>query len=368
MIDDRELQAVIGSWLREPARVPDDLGEVLARLASTPQRRGWRPAPSTRGMHAMIGATRFILAAVVVALFGGFLVAGAPAPAPAQRQAPAAVAASPSPSGAAVASVPVSPLDAVPNVGRPLTTYELLALREALAPVRPPVAVVAEASIDLDPRMHRATLSAQAGRGLSHRRADDRGHEAALVHADRTVRELYQRARDSIDGILAFELRRYGLRFLGRMAVPPDGSLVQPVSPDTMAWADEINAGRVIAVDGWLSVLGWGVPCPAPSPKLVGRGDPDDSPFVRCPAGWISADAALPEQDPDGVAMTPPGFAIPVQASAYRDYASEPGEVADFMVPPRRGTYLLRHVGVNMGRPTGWEVVGRLEPLPAPTP
>ena len=66
--------------------------------------------------------------------------------------------------------------------------------------------------------------------------------------------------------------------------------------------------------------------------------------------------------------MTPPGFAIPVQASAYERYAPDPGDVEDFMLPPRRGVYLLRHVGVDMGPPTGWQVVGRLDPVAVPSP
>ena len=89
---------------------------------------------------------------------------------------------------------------------------------------------------------------------------------------------------------------------------------------------------------------------------------------MRCPAGWVSTGDALPEQDPSTAMMTPPGFAIPVQATAYEPYAPDPEEVEGYMVPPRRGVYLLRHVGVDMGPPTGWQVVGRLDPVVVPTP
>ena len=201
--------------------------------------------------------------------------------------APVVTGTEPSPSGQPLVSpAPSTPPAEVPNVGRPLTTDELLAVRADLAPVRRPVALVAEASIDLEPDW--VWPVCRPDRVCALGALVTTNGSMPVVLADRTVRQLYQRSRDSIDGVLAFELRGYGLRFLGRVALPPGGSLVQPVSPDMMTWADEINAGELIAVDGWLSVLGWGVPCPGPSPELVADENPDDSPFVRCPAGWIS--------------------------------------------------------------------------------
>jgi hypothetical protein len=130
-----------------------------------------------------------------------------------------------------------------------------------------------------------------------------------------------------------------------------------------MAWADTANAGQLMAVEGWLTALGWGIPCPAPPPKLFGQGAPADSPFVRCPGGWIIPEDAPPEQAPGTGALAPTGFGIPVQASAYADFAPDPGAIADYQAPPRHGTYLLRHVGIRGGRPTGWQVVGRLDPI-----
>ena len=275
--------------------------------------------------------------------------------------------AEPSPSGEPSPSLDRSIPLLLPNVARPLTTDELLDVRAELVPARPPVALVAEASIDLHPRMSGVFCPQHRDLCMIGALVTTDG-TMPVVYADRTVRELYQRSRDSIDGILAFELRRYSLRFLGRVVVPPDGTLVQPVSPETMAWADEINAGEVVAVDGWLGVLGWDVECPAPLPELVGDGDPDDSPFVRCPAGWIAPEGTLPEQGPWSGSLTPAGFAIPVQASAYQHYAPDPGDVEDYMVPPRRGVYLLRHVGIDGGPPTGWQVGGRLDPVVVPSP
>ena len=132
----------------------------------------------------------------------------------------------------------------LPNVGRPLTTDELLDVRAELVPARPPVALVAEASIDLHPRMRGVFCPQDRDLCMIGALVTTDG-TMPVVYADRTVRELYQRSRDSIDGILASELRRYLLRFLGRVVVPPDGTLVQPVSPETMAcralprWLDQ---------------------------------------------------------------------------------------------------------------------------------
>jgi hypothetical protein len=112
-MDDRELQGAIGSWLREPAVVPDDLGEVLARLSTTPQGRGWLPAPSTRGMRVMMSATRFVVAALIVALFGAFIVTGTLAPGPAHEPQPGALDASPE---AARTAAPTPGLELLPGV------------------------------------------------------------------------------------------------------------------------------------------------------------------------------------------------------------------------------------------------------------
>jgi hypothetical protein len=293
-----------------------------------------------------------VIAALLLAAVLPVGQASAASPTPGRTQSPVeSLTASPSASAADAA------------MAEPMTTDELLAVRSALAPVRPPVTVVAQGSLELDGSL--------CDRDRGHREECPIGllvtpdGSAAIVEGDRAVRELYQRAH-TVDGVLAFELHGDQLRFLGHVTLVADGLLVRPVSPETMAGADATNAGELIAVDGWLTVLGWGVPCPAPSAELVGQGDPFDSPFARCPAGWIAADATLPQQEPGSVTMTPPGFAIPVQASAYERYAPDPGQAEDFALPPRRGIYLLRHVGLDAGPPSGWQVVGRLDQDAAP--
>lgn len=130
-----------------------------------------------------------------------------------------------------------------------------------------------------------------------------------------------------------------------------------------MERADRLPEGRLLAVEGWLGVLGWGVPCPAPPGKLGRQGTA--SPFVRCPGGWIGADEASLRAGRYDTA--PPRFAIPVQAAAYALFAPEPGSVEEGATPPRRAVYLLRRVAnpePEFGDAMGWRVIGRLDPVP----
>jgi hypothetical protein len=254
-------------------------------------------------------------------------------------------------------------LEAAPNVDRALTTAELLALRVELAPVRPPVTVVADATILRDTGIPGAACLPELQSLCGIGQLSATGGARPVVFAAAAVLDHYQRAGDRIEGRLAFQLERDRLEFLGRVVLPDGGPLVQPATEDTMAWAQTANAGRLVAVEGWLTALGWGIPCRAPPPKLFGEGDPADSPFVRCPGGWITPDDALPEQAPGTGALAPTGFGIPVQASACADFAPDPGAIVDYQAPPRQGVYLLRHIGIRAGRPTGWQVVGRLDPI-----
>ena len=48
-MNDRDLQQALAGLLAEPRVVPDDFGEVLARLPVTPQRRGWWPSRRPAG-------------------------------------------------------------------------------------------------------------------------------------------------------------------------------------------------------------------------------------------------------------------------------------------------------------------------------
>ena len=172
----------------------------------------------------------------------------------------------------------------LPNVGRPLTTDELLDVRAELVPARPPVALVAEASIDLHPRMIGVLCPQDRGLCMIGALVTTDG-TMPVVYADRTVRELYQTV-PGFGSTASWRSNSVATRCGSWVAwsFPQMARSCSRSARKTMAWADEINAGQVVAVDGWLGVLGWGVECPAPLPELVGDGDPDDSPFVRCPA------------------------------------------------------------------------------------
>jgi hypothetical protein len=76
---------------------PPTLRERVAAIPLTPTRRfGWLPPIDTRG-YTMFSAFKFIAAAVIVALFGGFLVAGVLTTPQDGEVAPATVTESPSP-------------------------------------------------------------------------------------------------------------------------------------------------------------------------------------------------------------------------------------------------------------------------------
>ncbi len=240
-----------------------------------------------------------------------------------------------------------------------LTADDLVALVGDRHPGDAPVTVVAEASVlrdiahdgsDCEPAMTASTCRFGVLGGVG-------SDQPVAVIADPVVAELYQRSGPSIEGLLGFTIDDDGLHFLGRVVPAPEGG-TWPVTADVMAVAaDHVNAGQLVAVEGWLTVLGWGVPCPAPPP---GTRDAADSPFVRCPAGWILPDADLPDQGPGMTSLQPSGFGIPVQYGAYQRFAPDAAEPVDFMAPPRLGTYLLRHVARDGGPPTAWQVAGRL--------
>jgi len=72
---DRDFVAFVELQLEDPPGMrPGALSEVLSRVPTTTQRRrrGW-PASVVDGLGPISGATRYAVAAVVVALFGGFL-------------------------------------------------------------------------------------------------------------------------------------------------------------------------------------------------------------------------------------------------------------------------------------------------------
>lgn len=262
------------------------------------------------------------------------------------------VAQSPSPGGEPLA-----------NVGRPLSITELEETRTAVGMTGDQAVVVADVTAVPDPppsapTCDPVTTACPFGRlvGLS---GDDVVEVTA--RADATVG-----LPAGITGSLVLSLVGSDVELLG--ALTQLGGYTVPMDQASFAGADSSAVGTLIAVDGWLQVLGWGVPCPAPRGGRTG-----DSPFVRCPAGWITAQPFVPGNT-DNPAMEPPGFGVPVQASAYATFAPDPVRAPGRASPPlpgaagtpQRGIYLLRHVAnpIAGGVPAvGWLVIARLDTI-----
>lgn len=67
----------VEAWLKEPVWLPEsDLGRIGQLVHHTPQQRGWLPRRDLGRFESMFNATRFVIAGVIVALFGGFSLAG----------------------------------------------------------------------------------------------------------------------------------------------------------------------------------------------------------------------------------------------------------------------------------------------------
>jgi hypothetical protein len=272
--------------------------------------------------------------------------------------------ASPAPSGSTTYLVPD------PSADVPLTTEQLIAVRARTAATGETRTVVAATSVARDvPIRAPACLPRDTDTPCFFGVLDPApgASRIILVWATPAVAERFRGGDEPVDGVLAFELAGPDLRLLGRVAfATPEATHPIPVDEPSMERADLVPEGRLLAVEGWLGVLGWGVPCPM-SPGVLGR-QGMESPFVRCPAGWITADGAVPEAVPGRVTITPPGFGIPVQAAAYERFAPDPGLAQSGATPPRLAVYLLQRVAnpePEVGDPMGWQVIGRLDPVVA---
>lgn len=275
--------------------------------------------------------------------------------------------ASPAPSAlpSPVASPSGDPLSPSANTARPLTFDELIALHTSLALRGGTATVVAVASIARAASLARIDCGRSAARGATKEICtfgvlmSPGGSPGTIeVQARRSVAALFPGDGAPVTGRLAFAVDGPRLQLLGPVAAPTGG---YQVSADAvaMAQADALPIGRLIAVDGWLGVLALGISCPG-YPGILGT-QGTASPFVRCPAGWITADDAVP----DNVSLEPPGFGIPVQADAYESFAPDPLPADEHGArPPREAVYLLRHVAnpePTVGAATGWLVIGRLD-------
>jgi len=305
---------------------------------------------------------------VVALLFPDGVAAADPSAAPGSD--PPMVSASPAPSVSPEPSIEPS-LSA--NVGRPLAAEELEAERSRSRATGDTETVVAHVAIDRDHPVRGPVCPPRTARrtGCPFGVLDPSPGEGGLVLVWATSGVAARFPDDTpLEQTLVFRIDAGVLHLLGGFAMPTGPyptfdflTSVDAVAEDAM---EGVQGGGIIAVDGWLGVLGWGIPCPAPPPGILFR-QGTASPFVRCPAGWITADGALLDVPDGSFSLQPPGPGIPVQADAYRRYAPDPGPADQGATPPRRGVYLLQHVrNPDPGRePTmGWSVVGRLDPLP----
>lgn len=258
--------------------------------------------------------------------------------------------------GPAAAQSP-SPLAAgIANLTRPLTIEELDETRIAVGMTGDQAVVVAEATIstdqvDPDPACDPASTACPYGRliGLA---TDD--VVEVIARAD-----VAAQFPEGVTGSLALSLVGWDVELLGTLT--QTGAYTVPVSPEGFADQETMEPGTLVAVDGWLQLLGWGVPCPPPAAGLT-----DDSPFVRCPGGWITPDDATPPESDSSISLQPPGFGIPVQPTAYEDFAPDAQPPTAHVAPPRRAVYLLKRVAnpaPDVGSPFGWLVIARLDTI-----
>lgn len=256
--------------------------------------------------------------------------------------------------------------DADPNSERPLTHHELLDVRGEISgwPTRP-TTFVADVSIDRDQPI-RGHVCRRGVRLCSYGRLPrDGAHPDDPVVSVRPADvERLGAGKGVLQGRFAFVRSVNSLRLVDPVAAPA-GSYLTPIEPDSMATAAALPVGSLIVARGWLSVLRGEDTCPK-VPKepraLDGRRGGWDSPFVRCPGGWLAAAEVL-EADPADP-LRPTSYGIPVQFGALDRYGA---------VDEGPTTYLLRRVAnpVPDTEPArGWRIAGRLaavEGLPVPT-
>ena len=178
-----------------------------------------------------------------------------------------------------------------------------------------------------------------------------------VVKAHRRVWSRLSEDGSNVTGELVFDFGNAGINLRGELS-RPTGSYVVPIEADAIAAADGLSRGALIAVHGHLGSVGREAVCPKP-PRVL---DPHDagghhSPFVRCPAGWLTAEP-LPDSDSlEWVTAVEPG--IPVQSAAVERFAED-------LAAGEPATFLLERVADPRYADTGaqslgWKVIGRLD-------
>lgn len=259
----------------------------------------------------------------------------------------AAIAQSPEPLPSPAEPPSAEPL---PNADRPLTHAELLAFRGELADPDQLVTVVAETVIERQP-----ARDSEPGPVIGTLARDDRYPGDPAVEASQIVAARYPSDREPIEGLAALYVTD-DMRLRGHVATPA-GTYLTPIGPEAIAAADALPEGALLAVRGWLSTRSPTPTCPPPRRELEVQRLGGGSPFLDCPAGWLTSEPAPRAADDEPLATDV--YGIRVQHGAA-DHFRQRGEPA---------TYLLRHIAnpVEGGSPgLGWEVLARLDPVQIP--
>ncbi len=283
------------------------------------------------------------MAAVVVVLLTGMIAEGQPA-----------------------AAAESEATDLRPNAERPLTHEELLMIRgeRERSATWGSAMLVAETVLERDRPLRGGDQWSGEGPAFGALPRDEVHPGDPLVLASRTVTARLPADDGPVRGLLAIsDSRSDALRLQGTVEMPA-GTYLTPVETSAIADADALPGGALIVVRGWLSSLPSSEACPEVPSAL----DPHDtggrdSPFVRCPGGWLTAGEVV-ELDPDDP-TSPLAFGIPVQSGALERY----GRQKDEQPVPGPASFLLRHVvnpidGATSAR--AWLVIGRLGPINVP--
>lgn len=258
--------------------------------------------------------------------------------------------------GQPAAAIDSAATDPRPNAERPLTHEELLTIRGERERWEV-TTLVAETVLERDQPLR--VGDEWSGEGPAFGALPRAGAHPGdpLVVASKAVSSLYPADASPVTGLLAISYSRTeALRLEGTVEMPA-GTYLTPIETSAIAAAETLPVGALIVVRGWLSSLPSNEACPDIPDAL----DPDDtggrdSPFVRCPGGWLTAEevTGLDPNDP----TSPLASGIPVQSGALERYGRQAA-----------ATYLLRHVAnpIDGAEPTlAWLVIGRLGPVTVP--
>ncbi len=149
-------------------------------------------------------------------------------------------------------------------------------------------------------------------------------------------------------------------------AVLPGQPGLSSTVPDVLAHVEEIDAGDLLVVEGWLVNSGLGsVRC------RRDREVPSQGPLRCDPSAWIAESPSDPISADDGNEwLRMPGPALTVQPHVGGEFVRTDHD-ADGPRASRRETFLveaLEDVGVDCGGCQQWRIVGLIDPVGPPEP